>query len=98
MISGLVFIAITLVVILASYIVVHHFYPTWGTVTVNIAAALAPVLDYAQQFVTQAKDLPWNTIMSAEHAAQVFMSLAIANVMIRFNGPKLPVGQPNAGQ
>ncbi len=94
MLSTLMFVIAAIVMIVALYIVIHYYFPTWGTVVSNMVAAVAVGLQGLMGFLGVADQLPWNTVLSADNSAKVLFALAMANVLMRLNGPKLPVGQP----
>lgn len=95
MINALVFSAVAIVMIVALYIFIHHYFPTWGTVVSNAIAGVAVAFQGLMSFIGVADSLPWGTVLSAENSAKVLFALAMANILMRLNGPKLPVGTPN---
>ena len=94
MISALLFVIVAIVMISALYIVVHKFYPTFGTVATNAIAGIAVAFQALMSFLGVADQLPWNSVLSAENSAKVLFALAMANILMRLNGPKPRVGAP----
>ena len=94
MLHAIVFVIIAIVMFLALYLVIHKYAPSWGTVISNGITGLAIAFQGFMSFIGMADQLPFNTILSAENSAKVLFSLAVANILMRLNGPKQAVGTP----
>lgn len=70
---------------LAVYAVAHRVFPSWGTVIANVVAGVGCILEYLNM-------LPWTSVLDADRAAMVGFAITAANMLIRLNGPKSPVG------
>jgi hypothetical protein len=94
MLHAVVFVIVAIVMFVALYLVIHKYFPTWGTVISNAITGLAVAFQGLMGFLGMADQLPWNTVLSAENSAKILFALAMANILMRLNGPKQPVGTP----
>jgi len=92
MLHAIVFVIVATVMFVALYLVIHKYAPSWGTVISNSITAIAVAFQGLMGFLGMADQLPWNSILSAENSAKVLFSLAVANILMRLNGPKQAVG------
>jgi hypothetical protein len=83
--TPIIWLIVTVAALYAVYRLVHRFFPSWGTVITNGLAAVAALFDALGT-------LPWDVVAGQKEQGMMLMGAAIANMLIRLNGPKAPVG------
>jgi hypothetical protein len=78
-----------LALLLVVYVAIHKYFPTFGTVVMNVLAALPA---FVMPFLDGLGGLPWSQILQPDHVGAVMFALAFANFIVRLNGPKKTVG------
>lgn len=87
---------IVLMILVALYFIIDHFYPTYGTIITNALTALpfgiGQILDSFKEFVDGAQVLPWDKILQPKQVGAILFAVALANMFFRLRGPKKAVG------
>jgi hypothetical protein len=98
MTSYLLVTAVSLMALLAVYYGVKRFYPTFGTVAMNVftlaATAAEPLSGVLNAVASFAGELPWATVIGSDGAAKIGFAVATANAIanaIARRGAKKPI-------
>lgn len=96
MVDFLMWVLIALMLLIALYFIIDHYFPTYGTVITNFLAGLpfglGQLLDALKEFVDGAQVLPWDKILQPKQVGAILFAVAAANMFFRMRGPKKAVG------
>ena len=73
------------VIMVAAYLIIHKFAPSWGTLGTNGLGGLILLL---QQGLDLAASLPWGSVLEQAQAAAVMFGVMAANGIMRLINPK----------